>query len=468
MQGSAPAAAADIPCAEIESSLPDRFRAQVRAQPERCAVEDGARLLTYRQLDAAVNAAAAALLRAAPLAGERVALMLDQGAGAIVATLAILKCGAAYVPLDPRLPAEFTRAMVGSAAPALMIAARAHLAAARGLLAEPSRTLCWEELEQAPAASDPQIAVAPEALAYIYYTSGSTGAPKGVCDNHRNVLHNVWRYTTNLQITRDDRLTLLQAPHFSGAVSSLFAALLNGGCSLPYDVRRHGLAPLGPWLREKRVTMFHGVPALFREAMDGGGFPALRCVRLEGDRATARDLDVFRRHCAPGTVLANGLGATECGLVRQWRITPSTPVPDGPVPIGTAIADMDIVLLDDMHAATPPGETGQIAVRSRYLALGYWRQPGLTAKRFLPDPRDPLGRIYLTGDLGRMRPDGTLQYLGRADFQAKVRGQWVDTDMVERTLRTAPGVADAAVAIRADAAGEPRLVAYVVPAAGGT
>ncbi len=467
MQGTAPAVATDTPRAAIEASIPDRFRAQVRAQPDRIAVEDGDRLLTYGQLDAVVNTAAGALRRVAPLEGERVVLLMDQGAGAIAATLAILKCGAAYVPLDPRLPAELTRAMIASAEPALIVAARAHLAAAVGLLADPARTLCWEEIEAAPAAPDPGVPVAPGALAYLYYTSGSTGAPKGVADSHRNVLHNVWRYTTHLGITRDDRLTLLQAPHFSGAVSSLFAALLNGGCSLPYDVRRHGLAPLGPWLRARRATMFHGVPAIFREAMDGGGFPALRCVRLEGDRATARDVEIFRRACAPGTVLANGLGATECGLVRQWRITPATPVPEGPVPIGAAIADMDVVLLDDAHAPTPPGETGQIAVRSRFLALGYWRQPELTAKRFLTDARDPAVRTYLTGDLGRMLPDGTLQYLGRADFQAKVRGQWVDTDMVERTLRAAPGVADAAVAIRADAAGEPRLAAYVVPGADG-
>jgi non-ribosomal peptide synthetase component F len=178
VDGTASAAAADARRADVEWSLPDRFRAQVGAHPERIAIEDGDRALTYRQLDAAVNAAAAALLRAAPLGGGRVALLLDQGPGAIVATLAILKSGAGYVPLDPRLPAEFTRAMVGNAEPALMIAARAHLGAAQGLLAEPARTLCWEEIEAAPPAPDPQIAIAPEALAYIYYTSGSTGAPK--------------------------------------------------------------------------------------------------------------------------------------------------------------------------------------------------------------------------------------------------------------------------------------------------
>jgi acyl-coenzyme A synthetase/AMP-(fatty) acid ligase/acyl carrier protein len=189
----------------------------------------------------------------------------------------------------------------------------------------------------------------------------------------------------------------------------------------------------------------------------------LRCVRLEGDRATARDIELFRRHCRVGSMLANGLGATECGLIRQWRINADTPIPDGPVPIGDPIDDMEILLLGDDRKEKGAGEIGEIAVRSRYLAQGYWRQPELTATRFMDDPSDSLSRIYLTGDLGRMLPGGLLQYLGRKDFLPKVRGQWVDVDAVERVLTALPGVNDAVVTIREGPSEEPRVVAYVVP-----
>lgn len=448
----------------IEASIPQRFRAQVRLAPDRTAIETDDRSLTYRELARAVDTAAAAMRRRCATPGGRIALLVDQGADAIIATLAALSAGAAYVPLDPGLPREVLADQLRSAEPSLVIAGRRYLRDARDAGAAAVPILCTEELD-APGEMPAAPTVSPDALAYIYFTSGSTGRPKGVCDSHRNVLHNVWRYTRNLKIDCSDRLTLLQAPHFSGAVSSMFCALLNGATSLPYDVRGRGLDGVGEWMRRRRVTLFHAVPAIFREVVVGGGFPALRCVRLEGDRASARDVELFQRWCEPRTVLANGLGATECGLVRQWRIDTATPIPAGPVPIGDPIDDMEIQLLDEDRQPVPAGEVGEIAVRSRYLALGYWRRPDLDAAKFLVDAADPTLRTYLTGDLGRMSEAGLLLYLGRADFLQKVRGQWVDVDAIERALGALPGVHDAVVALRERADGETRMVAYVVPSA---
>ncbi len=447
----------------FEQSLPERFRAQVRKHPQRLAIEAGNRALSYAELEGAVNAVLGVLLAQADGRAQRVVLLVDQGIPAVIATLAVLSAGAAYVPLDPTLPAARLRELVEEVEPAWIIANECHLALARSVHADPRRILCIEAIAGQAGGPVPEIAIGPDALAYIYFTSGSTGKPKGVCDSHRNVLHNIWRYTKNLHFDAEDRMTLLQAPHFSGAVSSMFGALLNGAACFPYDVRREGLEAMGDWLRAKRITIFHAVPAIFREALAGGDFPALRCVRLEGDRASSRDIALFRGHCAAGAILANGLGATECGLARQWRIDATTPVPDGPVPIGDAIDDMQVRLLDERGQDVPEGEIGEIAVRSRYLALGYWRRPELTASRFLADPDEPALRTYLSGDLGRMLPDGTLQYLGRKDLQPKIRGQWVDTDAVERVLLGFDGVREAVVSIRQDPDREPRLVAYLVP-----
>ena len=456
-------AAANVYMISFEQSLPDRFRTQVQKHPGRLALETEDRSLTYAQLDWAVNSMANAVLRHCGGPAQCIVLLVDQGITAVIATLGVLSAGAAYVPLDPTLPATQLRDLVENAEPVGIIANRHFLALASAVFADSSRILCIEEIESDGDTSLPGVAVSPDSLAYIYYTSGSTGKPKGVYDNHRNVLHNIWRYTTNLNIGIDDRLTLLQGPHFSGAVSSMFGALLNGAACFPYDVRREGLEPMGDWLRSSRITMFHSVPAIFRQVIAGGDFPDLRCVRLEGDRTSRRDIELFRRHCAPGSMLANGLGATECGLVTQWRIDAATSVPDGPVPIGDAIADMEVRLLDDKGQDVREGETGEIAVRSRYLALGYWGQPELTTTKFLSDAADPTIRTYLTGDLGRMLPGQTLQYLGRRNLQSKIRGQWVDLDAIERVLVAFNGVREAVVSIREDGDQNSRLVAYLVP-----
>ena len=446
----------------FESSIPKRFCAQVERHPDRLAIAGTDRALTYAKLARATNAVANAMLRLAGGAPSRVVLLVDQGISAVTAMLGTLSAGAAYVPLDPWAPATLLSDLIGRVAPTLVVANRHYLELARSVVPEAACLLCIEDIERDGDVTDPAVAVPPDSLAYIYFTSGSTGKPKGVCDNHRNVLHNIWRYTKNLKIGSHDRLTLLQAPHFSGAVSSMLCALLNGAACFPYDVRRDGLGNVGAWLQSNRISIFHSVPSIFREVIKGGDFPALRCVRLEGDRASGRDIELFRRHCAAGTMLANGLGATECGLVRQWRIDAGTPIPDGPVPLGDPIDDMEVLLLGDDRREVPVGEVGEIAVRSRYLALGYWRQPELTATRFLSDSADPTRRIYLTGDLGRMLPGGLLQYLGRKDLMPKVRGQWVNVDAVEQALATAPGVREAVVTIREEADHDPRICAYIV------
>ncbi len=368
------------------------------------------------------------------------------------------------MPLDPtHPPARLTEAIADSDA-RLVLTAAEHVDLARRVA--PGRSVV--AIEDGAAAPDrrPGLTVSPDAGAYIFYTSGSTGRPKGVLDTHRNVLHNVMRYTNTLHLGPDDRLTLLQGPAFSGAVSSLFGALLNGAASFPFDVPREGANRIASWLREEAITIYHSVPALFREVVaHGAGLPALRIVRLEGDQASVRDLEAFQRHFAGHCVLVNGLGATECGLVRQFFFTPGHALPEGVAPIGEPVEDMEIVLLGETGAPVPEGATGEIAVRSRYLAAGYWRRAELTAERFLDDRERPGVRLYRTGDLGRFQASGILEHRGRVDGLAKVRGQRVEAADVESALLALPGVAAAAVTVREDAPGEARVIAYLVPGA---
>jgi len=448
----------------IEQSIGRRFEEQVRRYSDRLAVKSQGDAWSYAELNQAADRIAYGILAARGRAEEPVALVLDQGALLVAAILGALKAGKIYVPLDPAFPRARLGDMLADSQAALVLAdARTHPLAVDAASGR-ATVLDVGQIEDGGPADGPLPEIPPDASAYIYYTSGSTGRPKGVLDTHRNVLHNVMRYTNSLRISPDDRLTLLQGPSFSGAVSSMFAALLNGAAVFPFDVPKEGADRIAGWLRREAITIYHSVPSLFRHvATSGESFPALRIIRLEGDRASTRDVELYRKHFSATCTLVNGLGATECGIVRQYFVRAETPAPEGVVPIGYPVEDMEILLLDESGDAVGAGQVGEIAVRSRYLVPGYWRQPELTAAAFAVDRAGGL-RTYRTGDLGRMRPDGCLEHLGRKDSQAKIRGNRVEAAEVEAALLSIGTLKEAAVVTRQDGAPEPRLVAYVVPA----
>jgi amino acid adenylation domain-containing protein len=458
--------------AEIEQSIPDRFQAQVARHPERLAVKHAGTAWTYTTLNQTANRVAHALLELRGEGEEPVALALEQGVWLVAAILGVLKAGKIYVPLDPDDPPQrWCERIEESGAPVVLVGAATRQPA---IEAAPSGTvvLDLDAIDPGMPTHDPGLILSPDRIAYIYYTSGSTGRPKGVYDTHRNVLHNVMRYTNNLAIGVEDRLTLLQGPAFSGAVSSLFCALLNGAASFPFDVPKQGADRIAAWLQHESITIYHSVPALFRVVAESGlSWPALRLIRLEGDQASRRDTERFVNllgsRFQPACRLVNGLGATECGIVRQFFLDQDTPPITGVVPIGYSLEDMEARVLDESGTEVNPGQVGEITIYSRYLAQGYWRRPDLTTAAFGVDPTQPGVRVYRTGDLGRLRMDGCLEHLGRRDFQPRIRGQRVELSLIEAALLGLEGVREAAVAAREDAReggdAEPRLVAYIVP-----
>jgi acyl-coenzyme A synthetase/AMP-(fatty) acid ligase/acyl carrier protein len=218
---------------------------------------------------------------------------------------------------------------------------------------------------------------------------------------------------------------------------------------------------LADWLSEQQITVYHSVPSVFRLIADEGRrFPKLRIVRLEGDHASPADAALFQRNFHGLCQLVNGLGATECGIVRQFFLATDSPPPVLSLPIGYPVEDMEIVLLDDEGRVTSPGEVGEIAIKSRYLAVGYWQQPTLTIEAFKPVPDDPESRVYRTGDLGRLDKEGCLDYLGRKDFHHKVRGQSVNLADIEGEFLRMDGVREAVAVIRSDRHGENQIIIY--------
>jgi amino acid adenylation domain-containing protein len=448
---------------EVEQSIPDRFERIVRVHSDRLALETDRDQTTYAQLNRAANRIAHAVLATRGTDGEPVALLLENHASLIAATIGVLKAGKLYVPLDSSLPRARLEYIIEDSQAELLVTDSKHLPLARELSHGGVALMNIDELDLTLSFGNPGLGIPPDAPAWILYTSGSTGQPKGVVQNHRNVLHFVRTYTNGLHICPDDRLTLLFSYSTNGAAHDTFTALLNGASLHPFNVKRDGTAGLGKWLRSNRLTIYCSVPTVFRslgEALSGEYFAHLRLIKLIGEPVYKRDVDLYCANFPSQCVLVNRLGSTETGTIRWHFIDKETSVDGNNVPVGYPVEDNEVFLLDDGLEKAPVGAIGEIAVKSRYLTPGYWRKPNLTSHAFMPAEGDE--RIYRTGDIGRMLTDGRLLCLGRKDSQVKIRGHRIEIAEVEMALLDLPAIKEAIVVPRENPSGDRRLVAYLV------
>ncbi|MDA8388347.1 MAG: AMP-binding protein [Nitrospiraceae bacterium] len=455
--------------AETNQSIVDRFEQQVIGSPSRLAVKTGETGLAYAALNRLANRAARAIIERRGRKNEPVALFLDQGAEIISAIFAVLKAGKSYVALDTSFPFSKNASLVRHSRPGLVLTDVRHYPLARKLAgnAEP---LLMDGIDPRFPADNLNLSISPEATAYIIYTSGSTGEPKGVFQNHRNVLHNVMRCTNMMHIAADDRLSLLWSCSFAASVPNIFGALLNGAALFPLDLKREGIAGLADWLSREGITIYHSVPTVYRHfisTLNGTeDFSRLRLIKLSGEPVQRRDVELYRRHFPGGCVFHVSYASTETNIVRQFFCDHHTPLSGDTVPAGYEVEDMEILLLDE-DGREVAGREGEIAVRSPYLPPAYYRREGADGSPFLSDKNGGHRRVFRTGDLGRMLPDGCLVHLGRKDMQVKIRGFRVEVGEVEAALNELEAVKDAAVAGRDDPHGGKFLAAYVVPHEGG-
>ena len=454
---------------EIEQSVPARFEEQVRRYPGRLAVRTARHELTYDALNRAANRVARAILERRGQGAEPIALLLEHDAPLIAAILGVMKAGKFYVPMDPSYPEARNRFILEDSGAGVVLTDDRNLPIAAALAGRKTPVLDVGAIASTPGvpADDPGLAIASSANAYVIYTSGSTGRPKGVLQLHRNLLHNMMKYTNTAHLCADDRFSLLTSCSVSASRPDIFGALLNGGSVFPFAPRREGFSTLADWLVEQEITVYHSVPTLFRHFLEslpeGAAFPRVRLVKLGGEPILRRDVELYRRHFSPSCLLYAGLGGSEMGNIRVFFLDKQTEFDGNTVPAGFAMEDSEVLLLDENGDEVGPGLVGEIAVRSEYLPPGYWRRPDLTEAAFRPDPAGGGARIYRSGDLGRLGPDGCLEHLGRKDFQVKIRGNRVELSEIETALLGHPAVREAAVVARDDAKGERELAAYVVP-----
>ncbi len=451
------------PVAPLDRALTvtGRFRAQAAAVPDAIALVQGQARMSYRELDRRSDALAQGLQRRGVHAGDTVALVLERSIDAVVAQLAILKAGAAYLPIPIEQPRERIAAMLAQAGARLAITTEAFDA----LL--PSSTPVMRvdaRADDGPRGSWREPDVDGESLAYLMYTSGSTGKPKGIAIGHRAILRLV--VGSDFAAFGHGLSMLHAAPlGFDAATLEIWGPLLNGGCCVVHDER----LPTGAGLA--RTIARHGVhtawltAALFNAVVDDdpAHLAGLRHLITGGE---ALSLPHVRRALAalPGLVLSNGYGPTECTTFAATHRIPAV-LPDTlrSVPLGRPIQDTVLRVLSPSLALLPAGLVGELCIGGHGLARGYLGQPALSAQRFVADPFGAAGdRLYRSGDLARWLPDGTIEFVGRRDGQVKIHGHRVELGEIETALLSHPAIQSCAVAARPDAGGALRLVAYLV------
>ncbi|MFE7524145.1 amino acid adenylation domain-containing protein [Kitasatospora sp. NPDC057542] len=460
---------------------PEReFARHAALTPGRTALTADGVKLTYGGLNARANRLAHRLRALGVGPDTLVGLRAERSARTVVAVLAVLKAGGAYLPLDPAYPAERLGFLIADAGVRLLLTEDGPDAqAAQGRPAEVSLDGILDEVPAAPWAglpdTDPEPTADPDNLAYVIYTSGSTGRPKGVQVPRGGMGNHLMAKIEDLDLTPWDSVVHNAPLAFDISVWQMLAPLAAGG-RIHVEDRDTAADPLElfPRAAAERVTVLEVVPALLRAALDAWDtgalaleLPFLRWMVVTGE---ALPPDLARRWFArfPGIPLVNAYGPTECSDdVTHARIGSGDPIGSLRVTIGHPVRNTRLHVLDRRLEPVPVGAPGELYVAGAGVTRGYGGRPGLTAEKFLPDPFGPAGsRLYRTGDVAAWNADGSLEFLGRVDHQVKIGGVRMELGEIEALLTERPDVSAAVAAVREDVPGVRRLVAYLVPAAG--
>jgi amino acid adenylation domain-containing protein len=462
-QSAASAQAAPFTRADLGQTLYQRFSQIVRTHSRQLALKDGQEALTYAELDTRVGQVAAAILHQAPVSCQRLAILLDQGIDAITAVLAALRAGITYVPLDVHYPQHRIELILADAEVGAILTDLAHLPMALGLVGDAIPIIRMDGESPLWPSTPPPPPCSPDAAAYIIYTSGSSGRPKGVVQSHRNVLHAIRAYSNMLLIGHGDHCSMLPSYSVDAGVMDLFGALLNGATLYPLNLRQRNLQELSHWLAEESISIYHSTPTVFRyfiaSLAPGQMCPSVRALVLGGEMVNRADFTAFKGHFDASALFINLYGATEASFTLKQVMHRHSPAPRSLIPAGVPVEDVQVILLDETDGEAPI--IGEIAIAAPFIALGYWRQPELSARVFPLDERSGR-RIYRTGDLGRWLADGSLEVLGRRDFQVKIRGYRVELGEIEQTLAQHPQISKCAVVPRQSPDGDNQLLAFCV------
>ncbi|WP_335977097.1 amino acid adenylation domain-containing protein [Streptomyces sp. CA2R106] len=447
-----------------DTTVPEQLDAQATATPDAVAVRFRDTSLTYGELRRRTNRVARALLDR-DVRGGFVGVFMERSADMVVALLAVVKAGLAYVPIDPEYPADRIRYMLEDSGVPLVLTHEAHRAALADTAAEP--VVLAELLAGAADDRDIPRALTPDSRAYMIYTSGSTGRPKGVVNRHGALFNRLHWMQQQYGLRADDRVLQKTPFSFDVSVWEFFWPLMYGAQLVVAEPGGHrDTEYLKEVIRERGITTLHFVPSMLNVFLEEDGLAeataSLRRVFCSGEALPHSAVAAFRARLA--AELHNLYGPTEAAIdVSYWAA--DADYPGRVVPIGRPVANTRLYVVDQRMRLQPVGVPGELCIGGVQLAEGYHNRPDLTEKAFRPDPFTdaPGARLYRTGDLARYLPDGQLEYLGRIDNQVKLRGFRIELGEIEAVLQGLPTVRDAAVVVHENDGGSRALVAYVVP-----
>ena len=447
-----------------QQCLHNLFERTAKRAPNRVAVECAGQSLTYGELNAKANRLANHLRKPGVQPESCVGICLERSLDLIVGLLAILKAGAAYVPMDPSFPPERLAWMMEDAGIVLLVTNTRLL---KDLSRPGLKAVCldaeWEAIEQG-VSDDPGVFLPPSSLAYIIYTSGSTGKPKGVMIEHRSVVNFLLSMQDEPGFDENDVLVAVTTISFDIAALEVFLPLISGGRLVVASKNEvvDGAALLGR-IASSGATVLQATPATWKLMLEAGWERTPGLKMLCGGESLPRDL--ANRMLQRGAELWNMYGPTETTI---WSSVDRVQPGSDPVLIGRPIANTQLYIVDKQMEPVPRGVVGELLIAGDGLSRGYRNRPDLTAERFIETSfLDPGNRAYRTGDLARFRPDGRVELLGRLDHQVKVRGYRIELGEIEKVLSQHEALKDAVVVTQEDQDGNKRLVAYCIPVTGG-
>ena len=470
---SPPAACRAIP---LGRTVLDRFEDQVEQTPGRIAVESGSGSLTYLELDTRANSLAHCLRAHGLRTGDVAGIFLPNGSAYLVSILAVMKAGGVFVPLDVEAPPRRFAALLAKVQPKAMLTAPEHRAALlsrlEGVTAEnrPQSVLLWNADEgDSPQTGGLDPRPAPADTAYIMFTSGSTGEPKAILGSHEGLDHFISWEKEEIEAGESVRVSNLALTTFDVSLRDLFLPLVSGGAvSVPEPGARLNASLLLRWLDEKRISVMHVVPSVFRlllremESAGGPGLPHLRWVLFAGEPLYGKDVVRARQFLASGVRLMNLYGPSETSLAKAFlRIPDRIGDPARMLPIGGPIPGTRIFLVKD-NRPVATGAIGEICIQPPFRPKGYLRDPERNAAAFVPSPlggsADEI--VYRTGDLGRQLPDGNFEFIGRQDRQVKINGVRLELGEIDRAMASSPEVNQSLAVAHKQADGELVLAVY--------
>ena len=448
-----------------------RFEEQVNRSKDRVAIKTEEKVLTYGELNKRTNRAAYVLQSRYPVESttpeeQTVSLLFHHGMDAVVALLSVLKARQIYVPLDSTYPKKRLCTMLKDFGIRMIVTNNETLELAHALSSAVKNItiINIETIDKSLPDQNPQVEDSQDQMAYIICTSGTSGKPKGVLQSYKNVLFFTEHYIKELSITPEDRLIFVSSFSHDGAVEDIYPALLGGATLYPYDIKQRGVANMAQWMVKEQITVYHSVPTVFRHFItalreEETLFPSLRIVCMGAESLRKSDLAAMETFF-PQALLVHMYGQTESSINTMGII--DTRKKDKNITIGRPLKGIELHLLNENGEEVEELEIGEIFVASDSIAAGYWKDPEATARVFLYD--EEWGKLYRTGDFGRIHYNGKIEFIGRKDQQVKIRGFRVETGEIESQLLTHPSIRQAIVTAK-ETAGEEEdyLAAYYVP-----